>query len=55
MDRFSPSEKACHGFRATTRGPGGPKNNLILDGLFPVDQEAAMICVRLIKCKMLVV
>ena len=28
MDRFSPSEKACHGFRATTRGPGGPKKFL---------------------------
>ena len=26
VDRFSPSEKACHGFRATARGLGGPKN-----------------------------
>ena len=30
VDRFSPSEKACHGFRATTRGPGGPKNDYVL-------------------------
>ena len=26
MDRFLPSEYACHGFKATTRGPRGPKN-----------------------------
>ena len=27
MDRFSPSERACQCFRATTRGPSGPKKN----------------------------